>query len=426
MHPRRVLCLCLLLFAVRPGSAHIGAPDTYVNATAGPYHLLVSVHPPTAVPGAAQIDIRTTDAIRSIAITAPNPSPLQRFASEQIFTGSAWVASSSVWQLHLHISGALGETDTSIPVPASASTQPASPSILLWSTATVLAACILLLLFRRTRLLAAAAIPILATTLIATFLVARHTQPAPPMQVALLPNGKLQIRLSGNTDDLVPDHNHLMHLFAIRQPQMDVLLHLHPIRVGPGVFEAELPSMAGGAFTLFADVVHPDGTLVTSTVAAGLPVQTGHILQADDSLGIVPALARTLPAAAPGSTSVTLMDGYRMSLDLASALHPRTGQLLHFTLLDPAGHPPAEMQLYMGMTAHAAVVKLDGQPDGPVFAHIHPAGTTPMLGMDTSSAPASQVSFPFGFPTAGLYRIFVQMKRGGVIETTAFDLLVTP
>ena len=31
------------------------------------------------------------------------------------------------------------------------------------------------------------------------------------------------------------------------------------------------------------------------------------------------------------------------------------------------------------------------------------------------------VGFPYGFPTAGAYRIFVQMKRGATIETAAFD-----
>jgi hypothetical protein len=87
------------------------------------------------------------------------------------------------------------------------------------------------------------------------------------------------------------------------------------------------------------------------------------------------------------------------------------------------------MSLYMGMAAHAAVFKTDGT----VFAHIHPAGTIPMAayggnmaGMDMSATPASEVSFPFGFPSAGRYRVFLEMKHGSIIETGAFDLLVSP
>jgi hypothetical protein len=35
-----------------------------------------------------------------------------------------------------------------------------------------------------------------------------------------------------------------------------------------------------------------------------------------------------------------------------------------------------------------------------------------------------QVQFPYGFPQAGNYRIFVQIKRAGRIETGVFDARV--
>ena len=43
-----------------------------------------------------------------------------------------------------------------------------------------------------------------------------------------------------------------------------------------------------------------------------------------------------------------------------------------------------------------------------------------------SATPSSEVTFPFGFPSAGAYRVFVEMKHGGIIETAAFDLNVLP
>jgi hypothetical protein len=36
----------------------------------------------------------------------------------------------------------------------------------------------------------------------------------------------------------------------------------------------------------------------------------------------------------------------------------------------------------------------------------------------------AEVSFPYGFPKAGAYRVFVQMKRGGQILTGAFTTTV--
>jgi hypothetical protein len=40
--------------------------------------------------------------------------------------------------------------------------------------------------------------------------------------------------------------------------------------------------------------------------------------------------------------------------------------------------------------------------------------------------PSGEVSFPYAFPVAGKYRIFVQMKRQGRIQTGAFDVNVAP
>jgi hypothetical protein len=69
--------------------------------------------------------------------------------------------------------------------------------------------------------------------------------------------------------------------------------------------------------------------------------------------------------------------------------------------------------------------------DGSVFAHVHPTGSVPMASVAVASPaammamhetkPGPVVSFPYGVPTPGKYRIFVQMKRAGKIETGGFE-----
>ena len=104
-----------------------------------------------------------------------------------------------------------------------------------------------------------------------------------------------------------------------------------------------------------------------------------------------------------------------------------------FRLQDAQGKPATGMEPYMGMQGHAAFVS----PDGRVFAHVHPSGTVPMAAlilagdtdphaghMTSSTGLPAQVSFPYGFPKPGSYRMFVQVKRGGHIETGTFDARV--
>jgi hypothetical protein len=111
----------------------------------------------------------------------------------------------------------------------------------------------------------------------------------------------------------------------------------------------------------------------------------------------------------------------------------------HFRVEDAEGRPARGMELYMGMLGHAAFVKTDRT----VFAHVHPSGSMPMPALALTQAmephaahPTMQemamgalpaeVSFPYGFPKPGAYRIFVQLKRGGEVETGVFDARVAP
>ena len=85
-------------------------------------------------------------------------------------------------------------------------------------------------------------------------------------------------------NDLILDHEHLMHLFLVRSPGMDVFWHLHPERTGSGSFTQNLPAMPAGHYQIFADVVLSSGFPVTMIGQIDLPSGiTGQPLAGDDS-----------------------------------------------------------------------------------------------------------------------------------------------
>jgi hypothetical protein len=159
----------------------------------------------------------------------------------------------------------------------------------------------------------------------------------------------------------------------------------------------------------------------------------------------------THPISAGADTSVSaLADGGQMIWDReANPLASNVPLMFHFRVLDRDGKPAGDLEPYMGMAAHAEIVRSDGS----VFAHIHPSGSAAMAAMEMAQAslptgersamgmpsmdmsmnssmemPGNRVdpeiSFPYGFPKPGLYRIFVQVKRSGKIQTGVFDATV--
>ena len=115
---------------------------------------------------------------------------------------------------------------------------------------------------------------------------------------------------------------------------------------------------------------------------------------------------------------------------------------LTFRVTAPGG-APAALEPYMGMAGHLML----SRDDGSVFVHVHPAGTiswaaqqtfllrtrtdtawgvvgrriTAGQGVMTPHAPiTAALAFPYAFPKAGHYRLWVQVKRNGRILTGVF------
>ena len=474
MKPLAALVLCAL-----PLAAHVGSPDVFYEGEAGPYRLLVTVRPPQVIPGVAEVEIRSASPeVRQVRIVplpmtglgaklAPVPDLAKPSQEDpQFYTGSLWLMATGSWQVRVAVDGTRGPGTVSVPVPALStrilSMQRALAAVLI-PLALVLAGGLISIIgagareaqlapgeepdaarVRRARV----AMAVTALAVVGALWLGNQWWRAEaggyernvfkPLGLrATVENGnRLVLRLeepgwlNRQTDDLVPDHDHLMHLYMIRVPEMDLAWHLHPELTGPATFVQQLPSMPAGRYALYGDIVHASGFPDTATAQVDLPTIAGQPLVGDDAGGAGPRLEK-----ADYNRSVAILpDGYRMIWDRdPGPVRARQPYELRFRLENGLGNPASDMELYMGMQGHAAIVS----PDGSVFAHIHPSGSVPMpalrLAGDVNphaehammvSGLPPDVSFPYGFPKPGAYRLFVQVKRGGNVETGVFDARV--
>jgi hypothetical protein len=482
--PRGARCLLALVFTF-PLLAHVGSPDVFFEGQAGPYRLLVTIRPPQVIPGVAEVEVRSAAAdvqrVRIVPLRltgpgaklAPVPDVAKRSADDpQFYTGAVWLMNTGTWQVRLQVDGARGPGSLSVPVPA-ASTRvlPMKKELaaLLVLLGLVLAVGLVSIigagsgeaqlepgletdapLRRRSHVAMAATAVALAGVL---WLGNQWwNSEAGNYQLRIYKPLRLKTDLQGGdrlvlhledpgwltrqTDDLLPDHGHLMHLYVFRVPAMDLVWHLHPNRTGEATFTQALPSMPAGTYALYGDIVHANGFPETATAEIQLPQIVGHPLEGDDAGGAGPPLAGAIDPVKGDSRPLVapLAGGYRMVWDRgARPIRARVPYEFQFRVEDPAGRPAEGMELYMGMLGHAAFVRADRT----VFAHVHPSGSVPMASlsltaeadphaghtMASTGLPAA-VSFPYGFPQPGDYRIVVQVKHSGKVETGIFDTRV--
>ena len=272
---------------------------------------------------------------------------------------------------------------------------------------------------------------------------------------------------------IMPDHGKLMHLFLIRADGAETesaLAHLHPLRVHADTFVTRVPPVPAGRYLLFGDLLLQNGaqrTLVDTIDVPVAPVVPGEdgAVAAAVSAAVLPALDRddAWSAVTPVSLGAAfrLASGGMMVLTADARVDAGRDLRLVATVTNADGSP-STLTPYMGMGGHAMVLRRDAG----VFMHLHPMGTASMTAQaqlmrrergDTALLDAAQIgsaeialvmgaaeaadsganampgmhamgsaalAFPFAFPTAGAYRVFVQVRRNGVVETAAFDVSV--
>ncbi len=478
------IALAAALGAGGLAQAHVGSFDAVQDGMAGPYHTLVTIRPPDVIPGVAQIDVRAFDddvtrvSVVPLPIAGPGakspPVPDVARASADdphLYSSTLWLMRTGSWKIRVAVEGARGPGELAVPIPALARAVRPMPRYL----GTLLIGVLGLLVSAAIAIAGASAresdLPAgaqpdprrrsrgrLAMTITAAVLALgifggrrwwnseaslyrRLVYKPLQIDVRRPSPGQLSLSLADpgwlgwrRTDDLIPDHGHLMHLFLVRAPGFDAIAHLHPRagEAGDGRFTQAIPPLPAGDYRLFGDIVHASGLDETATASIGLageggspPALAGSRFDPDDAMAVIP---RAGSAASPG---FAFPDG-QGALRWLDARAPRAGQtvVLEIEAEGPDGRP-AGVEPYMGMAGHAMILARDGS----VFSHVHPTGSVPMAAMalvDPSGVMdhahhhgmvfAPRVRFPYVFPHAGAYRLFVQVKLGGRVETAAWDV----
>ena len=331
----RIVGACALVLAgvglpAGDAGAHLNSPDLVHEGMAGPYKLLITIRPPDVIPGVAAIEVLASRpdlrAVTLVPLTMRGPGaispPIADIAARdpgdpRRFQGRLWLMATGSWQVRVHADGPDGAGELSVPVAAIARRtlrmQAGLGALLVGLLAFLFAGMVGIIgasvrdadlpegtlpdarRRRHGRIAQLTTAAVLAVAIAggwswwgqeASFygrLVYRPlaldaqviegnigggAEPARSLALTLTDPGWIPSR---HLDDLLPDHGHLMHLFVVRTPGLDVIAHLHPSETAAGHFTQPLPALPGGAYQLFADIVHGNGLAETATATITLP-----------------------------------------------------------------------------------------------------------------------------------------------------------
>jgi hypothetical protein len=474
--------LLLAFFGVLPASAHIGTQNVFYEGSAGPYQLRVFLQPPPVVPGRAQVHVRIHNAPEGISRVgvlpvrwdagrkgAPPPDQALPVKGEPgLFSTELWVMDFGAYSVFVDVEGQLGKGTAIVPFNSISTRRLEMPR---WMGAAFLISGVGLLTFlvlivgaafresvltpgvavdalrrRYSRLGVAGAIVLLSAVLAKGNAwwkaVDRHFQNSRLYQTITVPvavgerNGKavLEIKVAPSEKNwrdhtpLVADHGKLIHLFLIGDDGMNGFAHLHPARRDETTFESAVPPLPKGSYSVYADVNHESGFTQTLVGKVHLPGTTAPALSdPDDSIW----------SADPSFAEGRLPRG-SMIRAVSKIFRSADESVLRFEPVAPDGEP-LQLEPYLGMWSHAVVCARDGS----VFTHLHPSGTISIPSQELFARRERgedlrkpievvcgrierELSFPFSFPKPGEYRVWVQVKTFGEVQTAAFDFDVKP
>ena len=188
-------------------------------------------------------------------------------------------------------------------------------------------------------------------------------------------------------------HEKFYHLFVVSQ-DLSFFLHTHPELEPDSSFRLGVRFPKSGTYRILSDFYPKGGTpqlIVNTLLVAGEESQSGP--------------ATLVPDLAPQHAENT---------DVELVTEPAQPLAGHKTLLSMRVKPNDGIQPYLGAMAHLLAASSD------LIDMIH---THPLQAIDHGGS-YKELQFNLTFPSPGIYRVWVQTQRKGVVNTAAFNVPV--
>lgn len=350
---RGVGILLFILMGLQLGQSHVGSPGVVFEGKIGRHQVMVSINPPSVIPGTAFITV-ITDGNEKLSVSAkpvywsagyegtPRADALEPVKGEiGKYKGLLWMMNSGASSVEVIINDGNESASVFVPVMAVATAENEMDPIIgvvLSIMAVLLVAILVTVIASSTgnallkpgeqvsdrtnkRKLAGGVIGFILVVGILYGGKVWWDNEAERYQMFMYRPMKAEasvidredgrylrlvadessITSGGNVRQMewvIPDHGKLMHLFMVRKGSLDVFAHLHPNRLDSVTFESILPPVPAGRYYIFADITRATGfseTLVDTLDIPELPLRfqltTDPELGRDDTFMITNAFA---------------------------------------------------------------------------------------------------------------------------------------
>ncbi|MPY90296.1 MAG: hypothetical protein GEU99_20525 [Luteitalea sp.] len=204
--------------------------------------------------------------------------------------------------------------------------------------------------------------------------------------------------------DFAVVHEKRFHLFVVSR-DLEHYDHVHPEQEEDGSWAIDLILPRAGSYKIFADFLPTGGT---PQVIARPIVTTGF--QTDPTSAVA--------SLSPDPSLCDTVAGMSVALELPprGLVAGRDETLVYHVTDARTDAPVADIEPYLGAWGHSLIVSEDMRH----VAHAHPIEL--VREGDPAAAGGPTLTFKALLPEPGNYRIWTQIKRGGVVATAVFTV----